>query len=129
MFGAENSKYFKDRLSWNSGFAGIIHDASFPLFFNDMNGNPIDGFVRYTTAGVQINGHIGYNFLNDHIHELKLKFGVFFRYQSSSLYDDLSVFYPPITGLTRFLLSSLIIRSRKGRIPPELADRFLMHIL
>jgi hypothetical protein len=37
--------------------------------------------------------------LNDHIHELKLKLGVVFRYQSSSLYDDLSVFYPPITGL------------------------------
>ena len=99
MFSTEYSKYLKQRLSLSLGIGGTIHDGSSPLFFTDMNGNLVDGSIRFTVAGVQAHGLIGYNFLNNKIHELKLNLGVLFRYQSSSLYDVLTIYYPPITGL------------------------------
>jgi hypothetical protein len=99
MFSTEYSKNLKKRISLAIGLGSTIHDGAKELFFNDMNGNPVDGSIRYTVAGFQLSGHLGYNFLNSDSHQFLLRVGPVFRYQSSSLYDDLSIYYPAATGL------------------------------
>lgn len=99
IFTTEYAKYFKKRLSWIVGIGGTIHDGSLPVFFTVPNGNTVDGSVRYTTAGVQVNGQIGYSFLKTISHEMQLRLGALVRYQSSSYFDQVSILFPIITGL------------------------------
>lgn len=98
IFSTNFSKYFKKRISWSTELSGTIHDGSFPLFF-DYNGEQVDGSIRYTVAGVQLSGHIGYRIISKLQNELQIKMGVLCRYQSSSLTDDVSILYPPATNL------------------------------
>jgi hypothetical protein len=98
-FATEYGERFKKRLSWTVGIGGTIHDGSDTLFFNDPDGNTIDGSIRYTTAGVQTTGDIGYSFIRNKHHDFKLKLGALLRYQSSSYYDIVSTYYPAGTGL------------------------------
>ena len=98
-FNSEYSKAFKKRLSLSIGIGGTIHNGSFPNFYTDPNGNPVDGSIRNTTAGFQINGHVGYSPLTIKKHEFLLRLGTVLRYQASSLYDQAGIYYPIITGL------------------------------
>lgn len=92
-------EYFKKRFSWSCGIGSTIHDGSFPVYFNDPNNQPIDGSVRYTTAGVQAIGNMGYSFLKSEENTLQIRTGTLIRYQSSSYYDDVTVLYPAGSGL------------------------------
>jgi hypothetical protein len=98
-FAAEYGKYFKKRWSYAFSFGGTIHSGQNPLYFT-LSGNTVDGSIRYTTAGFQTGGYLGYSFVRTQHHELQLKAGALFRYQSSSYYDEYSVIGPPVTGLT-----------------------------
>ena len=99
MFNVEYCKYLKRRMSWIIGLGSTIHDGARELFFNDLNGNPVDGSIRYTVAGFQLSSHLGYDFLKSDSHNFLVRIGPVFRYQSSSLYDDLTIYYPAGTGL------------------------------
>jgi hypothetical protein len=98
-FSVEYSKIFKKKFDWTATIGTNFHDGSFPIFFEYPIGNPIDGSVRYTTAGIQTAYLIGYNFLKPTTSSLKLKIGGLLRYQSTSYYDDVTVIYPVLTGL------------------------------
>lgn len=99
IFISEYSKYFTKKLSWTAALGGTIHDGSLPLFFNDPGSQSIDGSIRYTTAGVQTAGYLGYSFIRTNRHEVQVRAGALLRYQSSSYYNEVSVLYPLATGL------------------------------
>ena len=105
IFITEYTKYFKKHLFWTMALGGTIHDGSTPLIFDDQYGNAIDGSIRYTTAGVQTTSHLGYNFIRTSRHELGIKLGTLLRYQSSSYYDQVSVYYPLATRLPAPVIS------------------------
>lgn len=98
-FSVEYSKYFKKRLIWSASIGGTIHDGVFPLFYEYPSGVQNDGSIQYTTAGLQILTHLGYNFFNSAKNELLFRLGSVLRYQSSSYWDAVTVLYPPLTGL------------------------------
>jgi hypothetical protein len=99
IFNTEYSRNLKQKLSWIVGVGGTIHDGVIPNFFTSPNGTEIDGSIRYTTAGVQATNQIGYSFINTNENQLELKAGALLRYQSSSFYDDVTIYYPAATGL------------------------------
>ena len=98
IFTTEYGKDFKKHLSWIIGISGTIHDGFRSNFF-ESNGNLIDGSIRYTTAGVQTVGQIGYSAIKTTEHEIQIRAGALVRYQSSSFYDDVSILFPGGTGL------------------------------
>ena len=98
IFTTGYAHYFKKKVSWAAELSGTIHDGSFPEFFI-YNGREVDGSVRFTVAGVQLSGHLGYSIIRNSENELKIALGILFRYQSSSLPYDVTTLYPPITNL------------------------------
>jgi hypothetical protein len=98
-FSVEYSKYFKKRLNWSASIGGTIHDGVFPVLYEYPTGVQNDGSIRYTTAGLQVLTHLGYNFIKSRKNELLFRLGSVLRYQSSSYWDVVTVLYPPLTGL------------------------------
>jgi hypothetical protein len=98
VFNSEFSKRFKGKLSWSAGLGGTIHDSEDQLFFT-YNGREYNSSIRSTVAGFQIVGHLGYKIISSPSNELTFRLGPLFRYQSSSLPDDVTILYPPATNL------------------------------
>jgi len=98
-FQIDYEEYFRKRISWIIGLGATIHDGSIPLFLDDPGNSPIDGSVRYTTAGFQIGSQLGYTLIQINKHEFQIRMGALVRYQSSSYYDEVSIYYPAGTGL------------------------------
>ncbi|MEO6547944.1 MAG: hypothetical protein ABIN94_08080 [Ferruginibacter sp.] len=98
-FATEYEHYLKKRLSWSVALGGTIHDGFEPMLFKDQSGGTIDNSIRYTTAGLQIASHLGYDFVRTTHHEVQLRAGGLLRYQSSSYFDELQIIYPIATGL------------------------------
>lgn len=99
MLGVEYERYFQKRLSWSTELGMTIHDGSDLFLVTEANGKVEDLSYRYTTAGVQLAGKIGYNFLKTEKLDFGIRVGGIFRYQSSSLADDITILYPSLTGL------------------------------
>lgn len=97
-YDTEYGKYFKKKSSWYIGIGGTIHDRQEPIYYNDRDGNPVDGSVRATIAAVQVSGLYGYSFVRNEVNEFVLKVGPLLRYQSSSYWDGLGVYPPAGTG-------------------------------
>lgn len=97
-FATEYKSYFKKRLTWAVAIGGTIHDGFEPVFYS-QSGRQVDGSIRYTAAGFQLSGHLGFNFIKTIKHELQLRAGPLLRYQSSSYFDELQIIYPVGTGL------------------------------
>lgn len=93
VFNTSYSKKFKKNLSWIVGIGGSIHDGQQPLYYT-FNGNEVDGSIRYTTAGLQLNAYLEYDLLKAGNHQFQLRLGPLLRYQSSSYYDALGIYYP-----------------------------------
>lgn len=98
-FSVEYSKYFKKKLNWSASIGGTIHDGVFPVFYEYPTGVQNDGSIKYTTAGLQVMTHLGYNFFKSDNNELLFRLGSVLRYQSSSYWDEVAVLYPPLTNL------------------------------
>jgi hypothetical protein len=98
-FTTDYTSYFRKRFSWSMGLNGTIHFGSYPNFFNDSLGNPVDGSIRETTAGVQIVSHLNYSLLKTRKHEVRFRVGGLLRFQSSSIPDVIIVYFPAGTGL------------------------------
>lgn len=96
----EYSKTIKKKFDWTVSIGSNIHDGSFPILFEYTSGNMVDGSVRYTTAGMQAAYSLGYSFIKTGGSDLRLKIGGLLRFQSTSYYDDVTVLYPTLTGLS-----------------------------
>ncbi len=93
VFNTSYSKKFKKNLSWIVGIGGSIHDGQQPLYYT-FRGNEVDGSIRFTTAGFQLNGYLGYDLLKAGKHQFQLRLGPLLRYQSSSNTDGFGIYYP-----------------------------------
>lgn len=98
-FSVAYHKNISKRIQWTNSIGSTIHDGKLELFFTNPVGNMQDGSIRYTTAGVQLASYLGYHFIQSNQHQLIFRAGPILRYQSSSNWDDLSVYYPLVTGL------------------------------
>jgi len=94
LFAAEYGHPLHRRFDISGNITSTIHWGSFGLFVNTPYGN-FDGSFRYTTAGIQAGGKLGYSFLDLPHHILKLQGGSFIRFQSSSLPNQYGVTFPP----------------------------------
>lgn len=98
MIGFEYEKLFRPRLSWSTEFATSIHDGSDHLLVTIDNQPQQDMSYRYTTAGLQLAGKLGYHFVRTKRADYGVKLGVLARYQSSSLSGDSEILFPALTG-------------------------------
>lgn len=98
-FNFEYRKYFRKKLYYAIDVAGHIHNDQYYLFYTTPDGVDHDGSVRTTVAGLQLGGGIGYNIVRTFHHDLSIKTSAFYRYQSSPLYDVITVLFEPATGL------------------------------
>ena len=99
MYGAGYSHHFKKNMYLSIGFDGSIHHGQEPLFFSTPDGVARDGSIRSTTSGVQIITGLGFDIVRKLRHGVTLEPGALFRYQSSSHYDEVIVYYPAATGI------------------------------
>jgi hypothetical protein len=99
IFSAGYAKQIKKSFLWNANISATLHDGKYPVYFTTPAGNMVDGSYRYTTGGMQGSFLGSYNFLKNNIHKLEIRLGAVLRYQSSSYYDVVSVYYPAATGL------------------------------
>ncbi|WP_342089248.1 hypothetical protein [Dyadobacter sp. OTU695] len=97
--GFEFEKYLRKRLSWSIEAGSSIHNGEYPQTYVDQNQKEHDISYRYTTAGMQVAGIVGYSFVRAQHINVGVKGGVIFRYQSSSMPNSLATYYPPGTGL------------------------------
>lgn len=81
-------------MAWYAEFATGINNRATKLSYQ-VNGQTIDGSLRFITAGFQLGGGLGYNpvFKNN---ELLLRLGPIFRYQSTNV-GGYSIYYPAAT--------------------------------
>lgn len=98
IIGFEYEKQFRPRLSWSTEFATSIHDGSDHFLVTLDNQPQQDMSYRYTTAGIQLAGKLGYHFIRTKRADYGVKLGVLARYQSSSLSDDREILFPALTG-------------------------------
>jgi hypothetical protein len=108
-------KNIRKKASVLFGVDATVHDGELPITYTDVSGAPIDASYRYTTAGLQINARYALSFLSNSKNNLELRTGPLVRYQSSSYYDEIVVYYPPVSGLP-FPVTSLINRSPQRTI-------------
>jgi hypothetical protein len=99
-FNCEYKKHYRKNIFLAFGLGSTIHDGSFPIFYSDAAGNQIDASYRYSTGGMQITSKFGVSIVKNRKNDLGLQAGCLVRYQTSSYYDELTVLYPGITGLT-----------------------------
>lgn len=94
------SKKLSKQFSWHVNLSSTLHEGKFPVIYSiPGTTNTIDGSYRYTTGGFQGSFLIGHNFLKPVKHRLDIRLGGLLRYQSSSYYDVITVYYPLSTGL------------------------------
>lgn len=99
ILGVEYEKFFQRKLSWSAEIGMTIHDGSDLLLVTEASGKVHDLSYRYTTAGAQLAGKIGYHFLRTENWNLGVRIGGLFRYQSSSVPDNRTTLFPIATGL------------------------------
>lgn len=99
VINSEYKKYFRRKLSFSLGLGATINDGALPILYSDLSGNLVDASYRYNTAGLQLTSKLGLSFVRNTKNDFGLQIGVMLRYQSSSYYDEVTVLYPPITGL------------------------------
>ncbi|MCF0050671.1 hypothetical protein LXM25_11415 [Dyadobacter sp. LJ53] len=98
MVGFEYEKLFRPKLSWSTELAMTIHDGEDQLLVQLDNFPQEDMSYRFTTAGMQLAGKIGYHAVRTKNADYGIKLGVGARYQSTSLADDREILFPALTG-------------------------------
>lgn len=98
MSGFEYEKMFLPRFSWSTEFGTSIHDGK-ELLLVQVDGFPQEDMsYRYTIAGMQLSGKVGFHAVRTSIADYGVKLGAAARYQSSSLADVSETLYPILTG-------------------------------
>ena len=94
---SELNNFFKRKWSYAIGLGTTIHDYSSPIYYNDNNGNYIvDSEYRYTVAGFQLSGKMGYSFVRNNKNDFGIRLGTLLRYQSDSS-SGIATYYNPQT--------------------------------
>jgi hypothetical protein len=92
------TKQFKPKLHYKIGLSTSIHQNRGALIYTAVNGDRIDGTLRKVTAGLQLNFNYGYSFIRNLKHDFGISAGTVIRYQTTSIHDEVTGFYPSING-------------------------------
>lgn len=95
----EYRNYFRPKLFFAAGLAATWHDGSTPILHPGQNGAMNDHSVRDVTAGFQLAGKLGWDFLQTSKSSLGIMLGPLVRYQSTTVANELLILYPAGTGL------------------------------
>jgi hypothetical protein len=99
-YGISYAQYIKNKkIYWQLAFEGTLHDDETINFFDDGQANSFEGKSRFVTGGFQFVSAFGYHFIKNNRNNFGLSIGPLLRYQSSSIPNEISIYYPPITGL------------------------------
>ncbi|HMT75896.1 MAG TPA: hypothetical protein PKA77_17615 [Chitinophagaceae bacterium] len=98
-FSVKYSKKIKKNWYYLAEVGNTIHDGIDYIFYEYPVGYPVDGSIRYTTAGFQSSFSVGYHIIDTKQFLLSFSIGTLARYQSSSYYDNVVILYEPITNL------------------------------
>lgn len=98
MFGFSYEKKFRPQISWIADLSTTIHDGQDLMLVTIENQPTQDISYRYTTAAVQLAGKVAYDFIRSPKVDLGVRLGTLLRYQSSSLANQVGVYYPIVTG-------------------------------
>jgi hypothetical protein len=114
-FNVEASKHLKGKFSATLGIGSTIGQGTLPLSYFDGAGKEVDASYRITTAGIQISAKLGYEWLSTKKLNIGTRLGVLTRFQSTSAFDERTVFFPIATGYP-MPLTSTIHRSPQNTI-------------
>jgi hypothetical protein len=98
IINTEYRKYFRERLFFAAGIAVTVHDGFRDLKYEGLNGQIVDGSIRDATGGAQVSAKVGWDFLQKSQHSLGAMVGPLLRYQTSTIPDALSIYFPGATG-------------------------------
>lgn len=89
------------RFSYVLDITTTLNDNIRKLYFEGYTPTGLhDGSIKASAGGIQLTGIVNYHLINVNKHKLQLGLGGGFRYQSSSVPDGYSIFYPAATGLS-----------------------------
>lgn len=94
MVNTEYRKYLRERIFFAAGIAVTVHDGFRLLEYEGLNGQVVDGSIRNATGGAQLSARIGWDFLQQSQHSLGAMVGPLIRYQTSTIPDALSIYFP-----------------------------------
>jgi hypothetical protein len=89
---SEFNNYFAKKMSFSMGLGATLHDGETSV--SDRN-NAIST-LRYTVAGFQLTGKIGYSFIRNNKNDFGLRLGTVLRFQS---YSTSSIGYDSTEGI------------------------------
>lgn len=90
---SEYNHYFSQQWSYTIGLGATINDGEYGIMYVAQNGDIVDSSYRYDTSGIQLSGKLGWSFIRTKKNDLGLRLGSVIRYQTSSYFDELSVYY------------------------------------
>lgn len=100
QYGFTFARSLGKRTYWSVGFEGTLHDdENINYIFDDGQGNSFEGKDRFVTGGLQLVGCFGYDFIKNNSNAFGLSLGPLIRYQSSSIPDIKSTYFPIVTEL------------------------------
>ncbi|MFN4313920.1 MAG: hypothetical protein ACK4E0_06495 [Chitinophagaceae bacterium] len=94
MLNTEYRRYYRERIFFAMGIGASWHDGAYGIKYIGPSGQTVDGSVREVTAGYQLSAKIGYDFIQNDQHSFGLMLGPLLRYQTSTLADGVSIYYP-----------------------------------
>lgn len=99
MLTTEYRKYVKQRVFLTTGLGANMHYGDMPIFYTTPTGNDRDGSIREVTAGFQLHGLAGWDFVQAKRHSVGIAAGPMLRYQATTSPDMVSIYYPAATGM------------------------------
>jgi hypothetical protein len=104
VFGADYTRYYKNRFSLKYDIRGFINDGEETIIVTDPSiGYRADNSIRWLVAAVQTGINARYSIIRTRKHEFITSLGVFGKYQSE-VPDGYSLYSPARTGIPAVLV-------------------------
>lgn len=94
IINAEYRRYFRPRVYFTGGLAATINDGFRELTYTTPSGEVIDGSIRNAIGGVQLSSRVGWDFIRRSRNSFSVSVGPLVRYQTSTVPDALSIYFP-----------------------------------
>jgi hypothetical protein len=92
------TKQFRTKSYYSISLAASIHQDKGALLYTAANGERVDGTLRQITAGIQLSGNYGFSIIKSTKHDIGFSAGAVLRYQTTSINDEVTGFYPSLNG-------------------------------
>ena len=94
IINAEYRKYIRPRIYFTGGLATTINDGFRELTYSSPSGETVDGSIRNVIGGIQLSSRLGWDFVRRAQSSFSVSLGPLVRYQTSTVPDALSIYFP-----------------------------------